>query len=138
MCCDNLAQNVTETVCSSYRFSPYKNVHNFLWTFISGTWPRLMRSITGLLESVTFYLRFRIYATFSATSIEQCGYFSNLGWRSVSITTMLKNADLPDKIYVAAHDSHLYCAVPLTASDNHHQHEVTISQRITHAGPMLC
>ena len=58
-----------------------QNRGTFLWTVISKTWPRLIKSIKDLLESVAFQQHDRMLSSFFAQSLKSYGHFSDLGGR---------------------------------------------------------
>ena len=85
----------------------------FLWAIISKTWPRIIMSNIGLLESVTFQLHDRMLSSFCA--VIRYEPVSDLGVRSLSVTTILKKVDFWGKTNTAIHGPHLYGVGSFTA-----------------------
>ena len=87
---------------------PVQNRGTFIWTIISKTWPPLIRSPIGLLESVTFQLHDRMLSLFVATSLKSYGHFSYLGVQiAPSHRHVEKRSFCFNKTYTGIHGSYL-------------------------------
>ena len=75
----NLAPSWTWSWRFEPQIAPVKNRGTFLWTVISKTWHRIIRSEIDLLESVTFQLHDRMLSSSSAQSSKMYGHISDLG-----------------------------------------------------------
>ena len=80
----NLAPSWTWSWRFEPQIAPVKNRGTFLWTVISKTWHRIIRSEIDLLESVTFQLHDRMLSSSSAQSSKMYGHISDLGGRERS------------------------------------------------------
>ena len=77
--CASRSKNVAKTEFDSATDYAHTKSWTFLWTGISKTWPQLIRSNVGLLESVTFWEQDRMLISFSAPSLGSYWHFLELG-----------------------------------------------------------